>query len=58
MAEELNLSQGLYKMGVPVSRNDIREGFNLSTPNESERMLTSMVQFENNGEGKGGDDGH
>ncbi|MDR1890671.1 MAG: DUF935 domain-containing protein [Puniceicoccales bacterium] len=56
VAEELNLYRELYKMGVPISLNDIRERFNLSTPNEGERMLASMAQFENNGENKGGND--
>ncbi|MDR1528134.1 MAG: DUF935 domain-containing protein [Puniceicoccales bacterium] len=56
VADELNLYRELYKMGVPISINDIRERFNLATPNEGEQMLTSLVRSESNGEVGGGRD--
>jgi hypothetical protein len=56
VADELNLYRELYKMGVPISVNDIRERFNLATPNEDEQMLVSMAQSEGNGETEGGND--
>ncbi|MDR1457885.1 MAG: DUF935 domain-containing protein [Puniceicoccales bacterium] len=56
VADELNLYRELYKMGVPISINDIRERFNLATPNAGEQMLTSMAKSKNNGEIEGGND--
>ncbi|MDR0742313.1 MAG: DUF935 domain-containing protein [Puniceicoccales bacterium] len=56
VADELNLYRELHKMGVPISINDVRERFNLATPNEGEQMLTSTAQFEGNGEMEGGND--
>jgi phage gp29-like protein len=42
VTEELNLYRELYKMGVPISIGDIREKFNLATPNDGEVMLGQL----------------
>ncbi|MDR3143892.1 MAG: DUF935 domain-containing protein [Puniceicoccales bacterium] len=39
ISEELNLYRELHRMGVPISVSDMRERFNLTTPNDGELML-------------------
>ncbi|MDR2778732.1 MAG: DUF935 domain-containing protein [Puniceicoccales bacterium] len=58
VSDELNLYRELHRMGVPISINDIRERFNLATPNEDEQMLTSSIPSENNGEIEGRNNAH
>ncbi|MDR2737486.1 MAG: DUF935 domain-containing protein [Puniceicoccales bacterium] len=46
VADELNLYRELYRMGVPISMNDIRERFNLATPNDGELVLNFVENRE------------
>jgi phage gp29-like protein len=52
ISEELNLYRELHRMGVPISINDIRERFNLATPNDGERMLGDFDGYATGGEEK------
>ncbi|MDR1433091.1 MAG: DUF935 domain-containing protein [Puniceicoccales bacterium] len=45
--EELSPYVELHKMGVPISINDIREKFNLATPDDGERILPRHGEREN-----------
>lgn len=51
--EELNLYAELHRMGIPISINDIREKFNLATPDDGERMLPRPGERESTGKENG-----